>query len=153
MRNFAFGFIVLCAFQMTDAAESRVVADATASADWIAQALQSSGYNADYSIDSLKEIDRFFDEQAPDGIPVSGGLLSEQVGMRLFALGAYVGETIRRAGNGVWRGDDSDPRAEVNVEVVMPNGMVMWPVQRVMKRFKNGPDDGIYGYGLGATNQ
>ena len=33
------------------------------------------------------------------------------------------------------------------MEVVFPNGSVVWPIQRVMKRFKNGREDGIYDYG------
>ena len=36
--------------------------DVKASAKWISQALQSSGYRADFSPESLWEIDRFFDE-------------------------------------------------------------------------------------------
>jgi len=31
--------------------------------DWVTKALNSSGYKADYSLESIKEIDRFFDEQ------------------------------------------------------------------------------------------
>ena len=29
-------------------------------ADWVVQALNTSGYKADYSLESMKEIDRFF---------------------------------------------------------------------------------------------
>src|SRR5580658_8435854 len=96
---------------MAHAAESEIVNDANAAAEWVANALSSSGYNADFSLDSLKEIDRFFDDQAPRGSPKPGGLLSQDLGARLFALGAYVGEVIRRQADGQWQGEDSDPRA------------------------------------------
>jgi hypothetical protein len=41
----------------------------------------------------------------------------------------------------------------VNKEVLLPDGTVMWSVQRVIMRFKNGPEDGIQGYGLSATGK
>jgi hypothetical protein len=138
----------LAAATGASASEPKIVADALSSAEWIARALTSSGYKADFSMESLKEIDRFFDEQAPEGEPTPNGLLSESVGSRLFAIGSYVGETIRRAAEGSWEGDDADPRAEINIAVRLKSGGTFWPVQRVMKRFKNGSEDGIYAYGV-----
>jgi hypothetical protein len=124
-----------------------LVQDAKKAAAWIGNALTSSGYKADFSLESLREVDRFFDEHSQGGEAVPGGLLSEQLGARMFALGSYVGEVIIRAYGGRWRADDNDPDGELNVEVVLPRGAVIWPVQRVMKRFRNGPEDGIYVYG------
>ena len=49
------------------------------------------------------------------------------------------------AANGV--GDDDDPEGEINVQLVLPGGGVIWPVQRVMKRFQNGSVDGLSVYG------
>jgi len=130
-----------------------LVQDAAKSAAWIAEALKSSGYKADFSIQSLKEVDRFFDEHSRDGRPVPGGLLGEQLGSRLFALGAYVGEVIRRTNGGTWAGDDADPKGEINIELVLPNGGRIWPVQRVMKRLQLGREEGIYAYGLGVGDR
>ncbi len=76
--------------------------------------------------------------------------MAQQTGARLFALGSYVGEVIRREGNGEWVGSDGDPQAEINIAVRLPPDLLMWPVQRVMKRLKNGPEDNIYHYGLAA---
>lgn len=126
----------------------QIVSDALGAATWIAEALSLSGYKADFSLESLREIDRFFDDQAPEGRPRKGGLLAEEVGQRIFALGAYVGEVIRRQGRGDWQGDDSDPQAEINISIKLMSGSVFWPVQRAMKRFKNGSEDGIYVYGV-----
>jgi len=124
-----------------------LVEDAQRYAEWIAKALTSSGYPADFSLESLREIDRFFDEHSSGGEPISDGFLSEQLGKRIFALGAYTGEVLCRAYGGRWQADDNDPEGEMNLAVVFPNGSTVWPVRRVMKRFKNGPEDCVYGYG------
>jgi hypothetical protein len=116
-------------------------------ADWIARALRSSNYRTNFTPQSLWDIDLFFDDHGQNGAPKAGGLLSEQLGPRLFALGAYVGEVIRRSVGGEWQTDDADPRGEINVALKLPDGSVIWPVQRVMKRLKNGPEDAIAAYG------
>ena len=87
-------------------AQPKVVSDAVAMAEQISRALSQSGYQADFSLQSLKEVDRFFDEQTTNGQAKPGGLLSQQLGARLFAIGAYVGEVIRRQKGGQWQGDD-----------------------------------------------
>jgi hypothetical protein len=131
--------------------QSKIVSDAIASAEQISRALSQSGYRADFSLESLKQVDRFFQEQVTNGQPKPGGLLSQQLGTRLFAIGAYVGEVIRRQNGGEWQGDDNDPQAEINIAVRLKSGVVLWPVQRVMKRFKKGAEDGIWIYGAAAS--
>ncbi|MFF5233197.1 hypothetical protein [Dactylosporangium sp. NPDC000521] len=74
-------------------------------------------------------------------------MLAQQLGARLFALGAYVGEVVRRHTGAAWSGDDDDPAAEVNIALDLPDGRRIWPVQRVMKRFSNGGEDGLVAYG------
>ena len=128
---------------------SQIIEDAQRAAEWISQALQSSGYRADFSPESLWQIDFFFDDHSRNGEAIEGGLLAEDLGKRLFALGAYVGEVLRRNIGGEWYGDDTDPQAEVNIELRLATGAKCWPVQRVMKRFKNGPEDSIAVYGIG----
>jgi hypothetical protein len=124
-----------------------LIEDIDAAATWIAQALQSSGYHADFTAPSLWSIDRFFDEQSDRGPAKRGGLLATDLGSRLFALGAYLGEVIRRNVGGTWHADEEDPRGEINVELVLPDGTKIWPVHRVMKRYTNGAEDGIAPYG------
>jgi len=109
--------------------------------EWVVKALNSSGYEADYSLNSMKEIDRFFDEQnTPTGI------LSRNKGQILFSLGAYVGQTAIKLYGGKWITDDNDPDGEINVAVELENGSVIWPVIRCMKRCKEGPEESIYAY-------
>ncbi|WP_157441900.1 hypothetical protein [Actinoplanes awajinensis] len=128
-----------------------IVKDVHDAADWVAAALVASGYRADFSPPSLWEIERFFETEAPGGRPRTGGLLADDLGTRIFAVGAYLGEVIRRQVGGDWSGDDSDPSAEVHATLTLPNGAVVWPVQRVMKRFSNGSEDStvVYGMALG----
>jgi hypothetical protein len=111
-------------------------------AEWVSTALKSAGYKADFSPESIREIERFFVEQTHDGEPVKGGLLAEQLGPRLFALGSYCGETLRRELDGQWLVDDDDPQGEVNVAIELESGTIFWPVQRVIKRL-DGPEDNL----------
>ncbi|WP_327000341.1 hypothetical protein OHA72_35100 [Dactylosporangium sp. NBC_01737] len=124
-----------------------IVEDVHEAAAWVAAALTSSGYRADFSPGSLWEVERFFEVEAPDGRPRPDGLLARQLGARLFAVGSYVGEVIRRNAGGTWSGDDNDPAAEINVALQQPDGGRIWPVQRVMKRYSNGAEDSITAYG------
>src|SRR4051812_48571036 len=89
--------------------------DPEASAARIAEALRSSGYTADFTPASLWSVDRFFDDHSQNGQPTRGGLLSDQLGQRIFAVGAYVGEVIRRNVGGTWNAHDDDPQGEINV--------------------------------------
>lgn len=123
------------------ASETTLKDDILSSSDWIVKALQSSGYKADYSLDSMKEIDRFFDEQnTPTGI------LSKNRGQILFALGSYVGQTAIKLYGGEWITDDDDPEGEINIAVRLNNGSTIWPVMRCMKRYELGSEESIYAY-------
>lgn len=116
--------------------------DINKASKWISMALKSSGYNADFSLESLREIDRFYDEQN-----CPGGLLSTNVGSRLFSIGAYIGTVIVKETGGKWITDDDHPEGEIYVEIELPDGSYIQPVIRAMKRYQNGSEDGIYAYG------
>jgi hypothetical protein len=128
---------------------SRIVEDTLKGAEWISHALRSSGYRADFSAESLWQIDFFFDDHSRNGEPTPGGFLSDDLGTRLFALGAYVGEVLRRNSGGEWLGDDADPQAEMTIELRLTSGTQCWPIQRVMKRLKHGSEESIVAYGIG----
>lgn len=121
--------------------ESALKLDIIKAKDWIILALCSSGYPVDTTLESLKEIDRFFDEQCGPN-----GLLSEQRGNRLFAIGAYIGEVIISTYGGEWICDDEDPMGEVNASIRLLDGTIIWPIQRAVKRYQNGAEDSIYAY-------
>ncbi|WP_252541710.1 hypothetical protein [Streptomyces sp. RO-S4] len=122
--------------------------DVRTSADWIASALDSSGYRADFSPGSLHDVERFMTEHSNPGTAVEGGLLAAGLGARLFGVGCYVGETVRLSLGGVWEADDTDAAGELNVRVRLAGGAVVWPVRRVVKRFQNGPEDSVTAYAV-----
>lgn len=115
--------------------------DIRLSSDWVVKALNSSGYKADYSLESMKEIDRFFDEQSSET-----GILSKNTGSILFSLGSYIGETAIKLYGGEWITDDNDPQGEINITVKLADGTMIWPVIRCMKRYKMGSEESIYAY-------
>ena len=115
--------------------------DIPKAARWLEEAMTSSGYVLDGTLESFQELDRFIDEQKRPG-----GLLDGTVGSKLFGMGAYVGQTLIAQLGGRWETDDRDPQGEVNIAVTLSSGTV-WPVQRVMKRFSNGSEDSLYAYG------
>jgi hypothetical protein len=123
-----------------------VVEGALKMAEMVAAALKSSGYQADFTPESLWEVDRFFDEQTRKGGPRRWGLLSKETSVRLFSLGAYVGEVIRRERGGEWEADDGDENAMLNLRLRLPDGAVLWPVQQAVWRMAKGADEAIVPY-------
>lgn len=102
----------------------------------------------DFTLISFKDIDTFYDLHSKNGEVVQGGRLSKNLGQILFALGAYIGQTIIRIVPGaVWETDEKDPEGEINAALKLPDGSILWPMQRAIKRFKNGEEDSIYVYG------
>ena len=123
--------------------------DIPEAAEWVVGALNTSGYKADYSLESMKEIDRFFDEQSgPKGV-----ITACNTGWILFSLGSYVGQTVIKLYGGKWITDDNDPQGEVNIAVETADGITLWPVMRCIKRYKNGPEDSIYALVLVLDNK
>lgn len=116
--------------------------------DWIVKAFEYDGLKLDYTIESIVEIDRFFALNMKDGKPKKGGRLSKRgFGGVLFSMGSYVGETIIRNINGTeWLTDDNDPQGELKVAIKLPDETIVFPIQKVMKRFQNGTEDSIYPY-------
>ncbi|BCL18188.1 hypothetical protein ACPCBX_05930 [Streptomyces tuirus] len=78
------------------------------SADRITRALNSSDYQADFPPESLRDVELFMNEHSDHGIAVADGLLATDLGSRLFALGAYLSETVRHSLGGTWEADDED---------------------------------------------
>ena len=116
--------------------------DIPVATNWIVTALNYSKYKADFTLESMKEIDRFFDEQnQPGGILTDGS-----VGSKLFSIGCYVGETIIRLYGGEWITDDKDPMGEINIQIKLTDGSIIFPVQRVTKRYKLGTEESIFAY-------
>ncbi len=107
---------------------------------WIEEALESSGYKADYTIDGLKEIDRFITEEGKEG-----GLISQNLGEILFGLSVYVGETIIKNCGGEWCFDDSADGSDLRIKLL--DGSYITPLDRVVSMYKFGNENSIHAYG------
>lgn len=114
--------------------------DIATAKEWIKEALVSSNYQADFTLESLKDIDRFFDEQNKED-----GILSQNTGRILFALGVYVGETIILNFGGHW--DFEDCESEISIKVKVNDETILFPILRVMSRYQYGDTNSIYVYG------
>ena len=120
-----------------------LLGDISKAEDWLVRDMNATGYPLDGTIESFRELDRFFDEQSRPG----GVLADGKPGSKLFAVGSYMGQVFVRRLGGVWETDDADPMGEVNIAVRLADSSRCWPVQRAMKRLQNGPEDSLYAYG------
>ena len=122
--------------------------DIKTQSNWIVKAFAADKFKLDYTIDSIIEVDRFFEENMIGSKPRKGGRLAKKgYGSILFSIGSYVGETIIKNIKGSqWITNDRDPQGELNVSLKLPNDVEIWPIQKVMKRFQNGNEDAIYPY-------
>jgi hypothetical protein len=122
--------------------------------DWIVKAFTADKLKLDYTVESFIELDKFFNKHSANGQAVAGGRLSKDLGSIIFSIGAYIGETIIKTVPGTeWKTEDGDPMSEMNASIKLPNGTEVWPMQRVMKRFKNGDEDSIYPYAHSVTKE
>ena len=126
---------------------SSLVEDIPKASDWLVAYFRQDNINLDYSLNSLKYIDDFFDKNAENGAPKNNSKLADSLGYKMFAISSYIGQVIIKTIPGSkWITDDNDPNGEVNIEVVTKDGGHLWPGQKVFKRFKNGSEDGLYSY-------
>ena len=122
--------------------------DIKTQSDWIAKAFAADKLKLDYTIRSFIEIDKFFNKHSKDGKAVKGGRLTLNLGAIVFSLGSYVGQTIiKNVPGAVWQTDDNDPEGEITASVKLPDGTIILPMQRIMRRFQNGSEDAVYVYG------
>ena len=112
------------------------------------QAFEKMGKKLDFSLESFNYLDIYFDDNTLNGQPKLGSDLSQSTGAKIFAVASYIGETLIKCCPGsVWVTNDSDPEGEVNIAVKFQNGSIVWPMQKVMKRIRNGNEDSLYAYG------
>lgn len=108
------------------------------SAEWVAGELRQREFNADFSLESLHEVDRFFAEFARVDLPGYQDFFADDLSFRSFAMGAYVGEVLRRAQGGEWKADSSDPLIEVNIKLALTEESTCQPMRQVLLRLNAG---------------
>lgn len=115
--------------------------------EWTKAAFAEDGFQLDFSIQSTIEIDRFFEKNMINGKAKRGGRLRKNIGSIIFSIASYVAETILRNVEGSELiTDDNDPYGEVNFSIKLPDGGILLPCERILKRLKNGFEDSVYPY-------
>ncbi|GAB3638559.1 hypothetical protein GCM10027422_41490 [Hymenobacter arcticus] len=115
-------------------------------AAWVVQTLSSQGYALNFTIQSFAELDRLFAEHSIDGRATAW--LRAYPRSILFAIGAYVGETLLRNIVGTkWQVEDGELLQNENIGLQLPNGAICWPMSRVASRFRSGEECSIHSYG------
>ncbi|KKT78254.1 MAG: hypothetical protein UW75_C0047G0004 [Parcubacteria group bacterium GW2011_GWF2_44_8] len=106
---------------------STLLEDINQGSEWIVKAFAELNKSLDYSLDSLQEIDKFFDEEAENGQPKSGGVLEQGLGSKLFSIGAYVGQTlIKNCPGSEWEINDIETQGEINMQVKFKSGRLLF---------------------------
>jgi hypothetical protein len=123
--------------------------DIAAAAESIAVELTGHGFRLDFSLESLAEVDRFFDQNSALDADTTDSLLIARLGQWLFGLGSYCGEVVRREIGGSWRweGLNDDKAADTDTELVLVDGSIIFPLQRVWKRLMSGEEESMTRWG------
>jgi hypothetical protein len=107
--------------------------------------LTSFGVKADYTPASIVEIDGYLDEiygttgeiKKNPNWQISKGEMN-----LIMAVGSYVGEVIRRAFGGQW---SYDPKENVvHACIALPGTWRVLPINKVLKRLRNGAEDALH---------
>ncbi|NLM22266.1 MAG: hypothetical protein GX207_11095 [Peptococcaceae bacterium] len=114
-------------------------------------AKKSYQLNLNYSVDSLRTAEKVLSklhEEVPKRVPFKlfkrGGMTEQQIMSAAMVMGAYVGEVIRRIHGGEWVQEDI--QGQKDVIFLRVNGNNIFPIGKVYRRIKNGPEDDIYFY-------
>lgn len=110
------------------------------------------GYNADFTLSSLADVDRLIDEHICDGEPVPGSYFDPPNPsvpnisvVRLSMLGFYAGEVFVRHFGGQWHTDTKNARQWIpTLRVVVPtHGLTINVVGKVTKRAYDGEGESV----------
>ena len=94
--------------------------------------LAAHGLSSDGTIGSIKEVDHLIDVA-----PAASRAAVDD-------LGAYLGEAIRSFAGGTWTAKIDGGRLELELE--LPDGAHVRPLERVRKRIADGPSESLYAY-------
>jgi hypothetical protein len=106
----------------------------------VSAARNVSGEDLDFSVGSLAAVDKII-----EGFR-SEGLAAAQIAETLFSFGCYVGEVLVAQAGGVWRVTaDTSMASFANASMVVELGPDHFsnPIDKVFRRFQNGPEDSL----------
>lgn len=121
--------------------------DIDRAAEWAAKQMVDKEFNADFSLESLHEVDRFFNEVADPNAAGYGEFFGQNLSFRTFAIGAYVGEVLRRVRDAEWLCDTHDPFVDVNAALDLgEDAEECLPMKQVLLRLNDGPSNSFVGF-------
>ena len=124
----------------------KILEDIDESAHWIRNAFSSLGVNLDFSLASLKEVNKFIESEFKEGKPREGSIVKPDPGAIIFALGSYLGEVIlTEAGKGRWLPNSDNEEDEINIRIEIDERYVAWPMIKMMEKVKD-PKVDLYIY-------
>jgi hypothetical protein len=106
----------------------------------VSAARNVSGVNLDFSVGSLAAVDQIIEKLR------SEGLVAAQIAETLFSFGCYVGEVLVVNAGGTWRSTAETsmaPFASAPMVVELGPDHFSNPIDKVFKRFQNGPEDSL----------
>lgn len=99
---------------------------------------QDFGVSLDYSLESLKWIEDYLEQNYPYQEGAHNPFPAVRVGVKLYFLGAYAGETLIRKVGGSWSYNEKDPLGQIRAEVRLDNGKSVRPIEEVMTQIEEG---------------
>lgn len=101
------------------------------------------GIRLDYSLESLGTIEGYLEENYPVSQGAGSAWPAVRVGVKIYYIGAYLGETLRRVHGGAWSFDEKDPLGQIRAEMRLGNGRSLRPIEIVMERIEDGKALGL----------
>ena len=106
--------------------------------DIVESAAEISRVDLDFSVASLKDVDKIIEGFREDGCSL------KQIAETLFGFGCYVGEVFVERAGGRWRRAEKTPMADMAgyfLVIELDDETYCNPIGKVFKRFENGDED------------
>lgn len=110
-------------------------------------AFEKENEKLDYSVNSLKQIEDYISTTFKNSKPKKNSFFAEDTDSMTFAMGAYLGEVIRRNSRGVrWNNVETESPFEITQET--PNGSVAFTIGKAFKRIYQGEEDNMHHFAV-----
>lgn len=147
--SFIIGYLVGSASRLNSGEISIEEAIKTSSKK-VCRDLRKCGYVLNYSVDSVKELDKFIKEYFSNGKLIKEIELFKNKDMEFFklAMGAYIGEVIKKNYKGNWIYNVFSARVYdyINLEIELKNNITIYPYQETLKRINDTELGSLHSY-------
>ena len=116
--------------------------------EYLVQQYASINISLNYTPESVKELDRLFNDEFKDGEPINpDSAFAKRQGIIMTGVAAYLAEVfLKNSVNSKMEIDTGDKSWYVNFQVISANGWSVEPGQRVIKRKLEGEESNFYDY-------